>query len=154
MLETPQITPMPGQQTAVIHLTIARADIAQVMGPGIQELIATLAAQAVQPAGAWFARYLNMTPATFELEIGIPVAASVTPAGRVTPGQVPAARVARTVFQGHYAGLHAAWTEFGAWIDAQGLKPAPGMLECYTKGPESDPDPASWRTELIQPLAD
>lgn len=154
MLETPQITSMPGLQTAVIQLTVARADIAHAIGPGIQELAGELAAQGVQAAGVWFARYLTMTPDTFELEIGIPVATPVTPAGRVTPGRIPAARVARTVFHGHYAGLHAAWTEFGAWLAAQGLTPAAGMLECYLTGPDVDPDPATWRTELKQPLAD
>jgi hypothetical protein len=30
---------------------------------------------------------------------------------------------------------------------------AQGLWECYAAGPESNPDPASWRTELNRPLA-
>lgn len=46
------------------------------------------------------------------------------PTGRVKPGELPAAsKVARTVYHGSYEGLGAAWSE-----------------------------PASWRTELNQPL--
>ena len=39
-----------------------------------------------------------------------------------------------------------------AWITAQGLAPGPDLWECYIAGPESDPDPATWRTELNRPL--
>jgi hypothetical protein len=36
--------------TAFIHLTIPRAEIQNVMGPGINELMATIAAQGIAPA--------------------------------------------------------------------------------------------------------
>lgn len=52
-----------------------------------------------------------------------------------------------------YEGLGAAWGEFGAWIAAQGHTPAPDLWESYVTGPESSPDPATWRTELTQPPA-
>jgi len=60
--------------------------------------------------------------------------------------------VARTVFQGAYEGLGAAWGEFDAWIVANGHTPGPDLWECYVAGPESSSDPASWRTELNRPL--
>ena len=47
------------------------------------------------------------------------------------PGTLPAARVARTVYHGDYEGLGEAWGEFGEWIKAQGLKPAPDLWEVY-----------------------
>ena len=46
----------------------------------------------------------------------------------------------------------AAWGEFDAWIAAQGLAAAPDLWECYLAGPESGPDPTTWRTELNRPL--
>ena len=60
--------------------------------------------------------------------------------------------MARTVFQGPYEGLGAAWGEFDAWIVANGHTPGPDLWECYVAGPESSSDPASWRTELNGPL--
>lgn len=152
MLDHPQITQTAAQAAAVIHLTIPREEIQKVMGPGIGELMATLQAQGVAPAGPWYSHHLRMDPGVFDFEIGVPVSAPVGAAGRVVPGQLPAATVARAMYQGPYEGLGAAWGEFHTWIAAQGLTPTANLWECYVAGPESGPDPAAWRTELNQPL--
>ncbi len=49
-------------------------------------------------------------------------------------------------------GLGPGWEEFLAWIASNGHQGAPDLWEVYVKGPESDPDPATWRTELNKPL--
>ena len=152
MLDTPRITQIAAQQTAIIRLTIPRAEIRNVMGPGIAELMAAIAAQGIAPAGAVFSHHLRMDPDTFDFEIGVPVTAPVSAAGRVKTGQLPARTVARTVYHGPYEALGPAWAEFGAWIATEGHTPAPDLWECYVAGPESNPDPATWRTELNRPL--
>ena len=152
MLDAPHIALTAAQATAVIHLTIPRADIRTVMGPGIQELMAAVAAQGIATAGPWFTHHLRMAPDIFNFEIGVPVAAPVAPAGRVTPGLLAAATVARTTYRGGYEGLPAAWREFDAWITANGHTPAPDLMECYVAGPESGADPAAWQTQLVRPL--
>jgi effector-binding domain-containing protein len=152
MIDTPHITQTAAQQAAIIHLTIPRDEIRNVMGPGLSEVMAAIAAQGVAPAGPWFTHHLRMDPDTFDFEIGVPVTAPVTAAGRVQPGQLLATRVARTVFHGEYEGLGAAWGEFDAWIAAEGHTPGADLWECYVAGPESNPDPATWRTELNRPL--
>src|SRR5260221_10393716 len=143
MLDIPEITEAAAQLTAVIHLTIPRAEIRKVMGPGLGELRAAIAAQGVAPAGPWFTHHLRMDPDIFDFEICVPVTEPVTATGRVQPGQLPAARVARTVYRGPYEGLAAAWGEFDAWITANGYAPGPDLWECYVAGPESSPDPAN-----------
>jgi effector-binding domain-containing protein len=153
MLDAPQITQTAEQLAAVIHVTIPRGEIQKVMGPGISELMATVAAQGITPSGPWFSHHLRMDPDIFDFEIGVPVPTPVTAAGRVKPGRLPAATVARTTYHGGYEGLGAAWGEFVAWIEAEGHTPAPDLWECYVAGPESSPDPAAWRTELNRPLA-
>ncbi len=152
MLEQPQIVQTTIQRTAVIRLTIPRNEIQRVMGPGIGELMAAIAAQGIAPAGPVFSHHLRMDPDTFDFEIGVPVAAPIAAAGRVEAGQLPAATVARTSYRGPYEGLGAAWGEFIAWIAAEGHEPAPDLWECYVTGPESSADPATWRTELNRPL--
>jgi effector-binding domain-containing protein len=152
MLDKPEIAQTAAQPTAIIRLTIPREEIRNVMGPGHRELMAAVAAQGIAPAGPWFTHHLRMDPAIFDFEIGVPVMAPVSDAGRVKAGQLPAATVARTVFHGPYEGLGAAWAEFDAWITAQGHTPGPDLWECYVAGPESNPDPATWRTELNRPL--
>jgi effector-binding domain-containing protein len=94
-----------------------------------------------------------MDPATFDMEIGVPVSEPVEPAGRVMPGELPAGTVARTVYHGGFEGLGGGWSELDAWVAANGHAPAPDLWECYVAGPESGSDPAAWRTELNRPLA-
>lgn len=152
MIDTPQITRSDERLTAIIRLTIPREQIRDVMGPAIGEVMGAVAAQGMTPAGPVFSHHLRMDPAVFDFEVGVPVASPISPAGRVTGGRLPATQVARTVYQGPYEGLGGAWGEFGAWIKAQGHEPAANLWECYVSGPESNPDPSTWRTELNRPL--
>jgi len=152
MLDKPHIVQTAAQLTAIIHLTIPREEIRNVMGPGLGELMAAVAAQGITPTGPWFTHHLRMAPDTFDFEIGVPVPVLISATGRVTPGRLPAATVAWTIYHGDYEGLGSAWAECDAWITAEGRTPGPGLWERYIAGPESNPDPATWRTELNRPL--
>ncbi len=152
MIDTPQIVESPAQPVAKIHLTIPKDQIRHVMGPGLQEIMGVLAAQGIAPAGPWLTHHLRMEPGIWDFEICVPVGKPVAPAGRVVPGEVPAARVARTVYHGDYSGLGNAWGELRAWIKAEGHAIRANLWERYVKGPESSGNPADWRTELNQPL--
>lgn len=72
MIETPQIAAAAAQAAAVIRIRIARARIARVMGPGIEELKSTLAARGIAPAGPLFAHHLNTGDEDFDFEPGVP----------------------------------------------------------------------------------
>lgn len=152
LIETPRILQTQPQLTAFIHLTISRDDIREVMGAGISEVRGVLAAQGIAPAGPWLNRHRKMDPEIFDFEITVPVTQPIVATGRVQPGELPAVRAARTIYRGGYEGLGDAWSEFMEWIAAEGHTPAPDLLECYLSGPEADPDPANWRTELTRPL--
>ena len=93
-----------------------------------------------------------MSSDTFDFELGVKVSAPVKAAGRVKPGELPAAKVARTVYSGPYEGLPSAWGEFNKWLEANGYEQAENLWELYSVGPQSSPDPANWRTELNRPL--
>ena len=153
MIDTPLIVQTQAQLAAVIRLTIPRAEIQQVMGPAIGEVMGALAGQGIVPAGPVFSHHFRMDPATFDFEVGVPVASPVTEMGRVKRSQLPAALVARTVYRGPYEGLGQAWGEFETWLHAHGHTGAPNLWECYLAGPESSPDPANWQTQLNRPLA-
>lgn len=154
MIDVPDLRNTAEQRTAVIRITVPRSEIQTAMGPGYQELMDTLKAQGIQPAGPWFTHHLRMDPEVFDFELSVPVDVAVRPEGRVQPGSLPASRVAHTVFHGPYEGLGEAWGAFEAWIAAQNLKPADDLWEVYSAGPETGPDPATWRTDLFHPLAD
>jgi effector-binding domain-containing protein len=153
MLDAPRILRTDAHHAAVIRFTIPRAEMSSVMGPGIAEVMATVAAQGLAPSGPVFTHHFRIDPAVFDFEVGVPVASPVAPAGRVVAGELPEATVARTAYHGPYEGLGPAWREFDAWFAAQGHAPAGGRWECYLAGPESGADPSAWRTELNRPLA-
>jgi effector-binding domain-containing protein len=153
MIDRPRIIQTSAQLTAIIHLTVPREEIRNVMGPGLDELRAAVAAQGVAAAGPWFTHHLRMDPGTFDFEICVPVTGPVRATGRVKASEWPVTTVARTVYHGPYEGLSAAWGEFDAWIAAKGHAPGPDLWERYVAGPESGPDPDTWRTEFSRPLA-
>ena len=153
MLATPEIINTNVQEAAVIHLTVPRSEMRKVFGPAVGELMAALAAQGSEPVGAVFAHHLKLSPDIFDFEVGVRVSAPIKPAGRVKPGQLPAAKVARTVYSGPYEGLPSARGEFSKWMKANGHDQAEDLWEMYSVGPQSSPDPANWRTELNRPLA-
>jgi effector-binding domain-containing protein len=152
MLDTPQVVNTESQATALIHLKIPRSEIRSVMGPGLRELKDEVEAQGIAITGPWFTHHLRLNPATFDFELSVPVAKPVKPAGRMQPGEWPAMKMARTVYQGPFEGLGAAWKEFDGWIRSQGLAPAEDLWERYVTGPETSSDPADWRTELSRRL--
>src|SRR5258708_16125754 len=122
------------------------------LGPAVGELMSALAAQGVEPVGAVFAHHLKMSPDNFDFELGVKVAAPVKPAGRVKPSQLPAAKVARTVYSGPYDGLPAAWGEFNKWMKANGHEQAENLWEVYSVRPHSHPHPTNCRPALTRPL--
>lgn len=152
MLDTPQIIDTTAEEAAVIRLTIPRNEMMKQFGPAVAELFSVLASQSVRPIGAVFAHHLTMSPGMFDFELGVVVTAPVKTSGRVKPGQLPSARVARTIYTGPYEGLPSAWGEFDAWMKANGLSKADDLWEVYSVGPQSTPDSSTWRTELNRPL--
>jgi effector-binding domain-containing protein len=152
MLTAPEIIQTEVQPAAIIHLTIPRSEMMRMFGPAVGELMAALADQEVPPVGAIFAHHLKMSQSTFDFELGVKVSMPVKAVGRVRPGHLPAARVARTVYSGPYEGLPAAWGEFNKWMSTNGYEHGENLWELYLVGPQSTPDPANWRTELNRPI--
>ena len=152
MIDTPRIVQTTEQWVATLPLKVPREQIREVMGPGIQEVFAAIAAQGIAPTGPWLTHHRKAPDTEFDFEICVPVASEVAPTGRVRSGRLAARKAARTVYVGPYEGLGAAWGELRAWVEAQGHARAQDLWECYAKGPESGSDAAAYRTELNQPL--
>jgi effector-binding domain-containing protein len=159
MIETPEIVQSQRLTAAVIHITCPREKIQMEVAPAIKEILAALAAEGQRPNGPMFMHHLTMSGSHFDVEVGFPTSAPLRASGRVKPSELPAARVARTVYQGPYEGLFSAWDEFGKrlvsekLVDSAVLAPILTLWERYLVGPESGSDASQWRTELNLPLA-
>lgn len=154
MIDKPHIVQSIAQRAAVIHMVVPRADMMRVMGPAVTELVQVITSQGSAPAGPMFSYHLRRPAETFDFMLGFPVVRAIEGAGRVTPGELPSERVARTVYHGSYEGLPGAWAAFHEWIDAEKLLPAETLWESYLTGPHSSEDASTWMTELNRPLHD
>jgi len=153
MTETPQIVETAPQNIAKISLFVPREEIRNIMGPGIREVFATVLGQGIAVTGPWFTYHRRRPNETFDFDICVPIASPITPAGRVENGVIEATSVARTIYRGPYEKLDEGWCELHAWVKAHGHRSATPLWEAYVVGPESDPNPENWQTELNQPLA-
>lgn len=152
MIDTPQIVQSPQQRTAAIHVTIPRSEIQQVFPPAVKELLAVLDEQGIKPTAPLVSYHLKMPSDVFDFEIALPVEGEVKPSGRVAASELPAMRVARSVYRGPMEGLGSAWGELRNWVVANGHTGKPLMWESYVVGPDREPDPSKWQTQLNWPL--
>jgi effector-binding domain-containing protein len=150
MLDTPQSIQTDKQLTAVIHLTVPCAEISHVMGPAITEIMSSIAAQGATITGPCFSYHQKRPTDIFDFEVGFPVSQPITAAGRVKMSKLPAVKVVRTIYQGGYERLGAAWGE----LCQEGLNVQESVWECYLTDPNSNPEPDTWRTELNRPLSE
>lgn len=154
MIDTPEIVETKAQLTAVIHLNIPREQMPQEFGPAMNELLSTLASQGIEPKSAAFAYHLRMPPGRFDFELGFIVEDTVAATGRVKASQLPATKVARTVYHGGYEGLPDAWNSFQKWMKSEELKQDEGLWVLYAVGPHSTTKESEYQTELNRPLID
>jgi effector-binding domain-containing protein len=154
MIEPLRIIRTTPQLTAFIPIKVPREDIRKVMGPGLAELKAAVAAQNIMVTGPWFTHHVRNPGEVFDFEICLPIATPVAPTNRMKLGQWQAMNVAQTTYHGGYEGLGSAWGKFMEKIKVAGHKTADGLWECYVTGPEANADPSAWRTELSKPLVE
>lgn len=142
---------------------------AEEMGSGIiprliDEVFTWLQAQQIAPAGPPFMRYYVIDMAArMDIEIGWPVAAPVASEGRVAAGVLPAGRYASLVYTGVQNGVagNKALIDWAAengihwdrWDDPNG-DAFRARVETFLTGPDDDPDPGNWDTEVAIKLAD
>jgi DNA gyrase inhibitor GyrI len=129
------------------------------------ELFGWLGSQGIEPAGAPFIRYLEISregqPLRFEL--GAPTRAAPDSDGPVHAGVLPAGRYATMLHVGPYrhtevADLSDARAKFSAWAEREGISlrseaTARGTafeatLEHYLTDASREPDWSKWETEL------
>ncbi len=141
------------QPTLVVRGTHTVPDIPGFLGDAYHKVAAHAADCAATMVGPPFARY-RMVAADhleFEIEAGIPIASAVAGSDEVEASSLPGGLAAVTWHIGEYADMEAAYTAVMDWIADQGGRPSGPPWEVYHSDPNEEPDPARWRTEVIQP---
>ena len=149
---SPEILELDQQQAISVRGDVRVADL-----PDFFERAFATAAEAVEASdaeivGPPFAFYPEMPGATVVVEAGFPVSKPVEAGGDAHPFVLPGGRVVQVVHVGPYETMESTYVELQSWMDQQDVHPALGMWECYLSDPRAEPDPATWRTQIIWPI--
>lgn len=147
-----RITEHAEQQTACIRESVPMDALPEFFARAFHDTMAALQLLGMQPTGAPFAKYYGAPTTVVDVEAGFPVATAITPDGGVMAGTLPGGRVVEAMHVGPYDTLKQTYSEMARYFEADGLTPGAVMWESYLSDPESEPDPATWRTHVCWPI--
>jgi effector-binding domain-containing protein len=150
---TPEIVELEPQEAIAVRGDVAMADLPAFFERAFSEAAAAAEASGVQIVGPPFGFYPEMPTETVAVEVGFPVSVPVEASGNAHRVVLPGGRAVEAVHVGPYETMQRTYADLQSWMVEQGLRPAVGMWECYLSDPETEPDPATWRTRIVWPLA-
>lgn len=148
-----QVTELPSQPAAVVRGAVPMAELPAFFQKAFGAVIAVAEQQGVEITGPPFGYYPSMPADVVEVAAGFPTARMVEPADGVEPLELPAATAAVTVHVGPFDQLARTYGELEAWMRERGRHGTFPMWERYLSDPHTEPDPATWRTEIVWPVA-
>lgn len=122
------------QEVAVVRGHVTVAEIPGFLGTAFGEVIQTLSAQGLAPAGPPFGRFVPGGDG-FDVEAGFPSTGSVTPAGRVVASELPGGPTAQVMHKGGYGEVAAAYQAAVEWVDEHGYAATAPPWETYLDEP-------------------
>jgi effector-binding domain-containing protein len=145
-----ELTPQP---VVTVRDSVAPEALLALFERRFAQLAGHLAQRGAAPAGQPFAIYHAMSAEAVDIELGMPVVDPVAGGGEVVAGELPAGRAAVLTHHGPYDTLPAAHAELAIFVKGRGLQPSGPPREIYVTDPGTEPDPARWRTDVVQPVA-
>lgn len=139
------------QPTAVATATLPVGEIGPWLAKSYASVAAHVSACGAGFAGPPFARYHRLGGDRFVVEAGFPVGAAIDGSDDVQCSELPGGQVAITVHVGPYSEMEPAYQALADWVEEHGGELAGDAWEIYLSDPASEPDPATWRTQIVQP---
>lgn len=141
------------QPTAVVREKVPMNGLPEFFDRAYGAVMAAAQQQGVQLAGPPFGRYLGMPTDTVDVEAGFPVSAPFTASAGVVAGTLPACQAFEATHTGPYDTLTTTYDAIQARMKEEGFRPADSMWEYYLSDPATEPDPATWKTLVVWPVA-
>ncbi len=157
MLTLPKIVERAAQHYAAVaaELTIP---FDEQIGPLMGEAAGYLGGAGLQGFGPAVFRYNFIDMPRLDLELGFVTPGPVAGTARVKPGVLPAGRYATVTYTGPYDNVMDATATLVGWAKERGVEwdstpDGPGerfvsRFEIYPNGPDDEPDPNKWITEI------
>jgi AraC family transcriptional regulator len=148
------IRDMPTIHALVMRRRITRDEIATALAECLPAVFGYAQRHGLAIAGPPFARYPEVGMGSLVIEGGVSLAAPPpsTPGDGIETLTIPACRAAVAVHRGPYDGLPDSYQQIEKWLRDEGLSAAGPPWETYLTDPGERPDPATWETEIVQPV--
>ena len=147
-----KISTIEAQQAAAIRSRVPMEELRTAFDTGFSQVMRAVTEQGATLTGPPFGYYHSMPGETIDVSIGFPVSTEVR-AGNVQPFELPGGQAVVGTHVGPYDQLEGTYGELMTWVKLEGLELAEGMWEQYVSDPSAEPDPATWRTLIVWPLA-
>ena len=157
MLTTPKITERIATHFAAIIQEV-RIPFGEAIGPAMGEVAGYLESMKVQGFGPAVFKYDVVDMPRLVVGFGFVTPGPIVGSDRVKPGVLPAGRYVTATHTGPYDNLEEATGEVIAWAHANGVRwdsrpegsgeRFASRFEIYPNGPNDEPDPNKWITEI------
>lgn len=137
------------QATAVIRATVAVADLPTWFPRTFATVVSAVERGGSRVTGPPFARYRERGDGGFDVEAGFPVSAPIAADGEVQPATLPGGPMVVAEHVGPYETMASTYAAVAGWLEAHGAVAEGPAWERYHSEPTTDP--ATWRTEVVQP---
>ena len=153
-METIGVIEQLPQPTAAVRQVVLMDEFGARFATALERVLEHLGVAGVVPAGAPFARYRGPVARTADVEIGFPVPEGTGAVLDLVMDTLPAGRAVEVTHLGDYESLRDTYARIEAWAAEHEVNLREESWEIYDAGPSSDPDPATWRTRVVWPVAE
>ncbi|WP_324651196.1 GyrI-like domain-containing protein [Georgenia sp. H159] len=139
--------------TAGVRRRVPMAELPAFLAEVFDAVAAEVERAGAHIGGAPFARYRGEPTDVVDVEAGFPLTEPWSGGGDLVTGTLPAARAVEATHRGRYEALRETYREIERWTEEHHVRVQDESWELYEAGPQSDPDPETWRTRVIWPVA-
>ena len=144
----------PAFHALVMRRRVPRDEIAAALAECLPAVFGYAQRHGLAITGPPFARYPEVGMGSLVIEGGVTVAAP--PSTALSEGiealTIPAGRAVVAVHRGPYDTLTESYQEIERWMRDRQMSAAGAPWETYLTDPGERPDPATWETEIVQPV--
>jgi effector-binding domain-containing protein len=141
------------QAVAVVRERVPMDSLTGFFGRAFGAVMAAVQMQGASPAGPPFALYHGVPGESVDVEAGFPIAGHFHGTGEVASGTLPDTDAFEAIHSGPYDTLGTTYDAIRQRMEDSGATPGAMMWEYYLSDPEKQPDPATWQTRVVWPVA-